>query len=243
MDITSIENQILNADTRDVLKEMPACCIDCFFSDIPYRIAQGGCSTTSTYGTKKKWSNNPEKLALYKTGKIFSENDIEPSEYLPEVYRIMKEKAHGYIMVNSLNLKNTIQAIEDAGFIVNNVLVMRKDNCVVNQWYMKDIEFTIFFRKGKAKPLNNCGIKSCVDVVMPSEKIHETQKPVAYVSMLIENSTKENDLVLDCFSGSGTTAVACHRLKRRFICIEKDKTYYEMSVKRLEDEQKQLQLF
>ena len=48
---------------------------------------------------------------------------------------------------------------------------------------------------------------------------------------------------LDCFSGSGTTAIACHRLKRRFICIEKDKDYYESSVKRLEDEQRQLNLF
>lgn len=54
---------------------------------------------------------------------------------------------------------------------------------------------------------------------------------------------KSVDLVLDCFSGSGTTAVACHNLKRRFICIEKDKDYYEASVKRLEDAQKQLNLF
>ena len=243
MDITLLENQIINNDCLNVLKEMPDKCVDCFFSDIPYHIAQGGCSTTSAYGTKKKWSNNPEKLALYKNGKIFEENDIEPNEYLPDIYRIMKEGGHCYIMVNSTNLKNTIQAIEDSGFILNNILVMRKDNCVVNQWYMKDVEFTIFFRKGRAKPLNNCGIKSCVDVIMPREKIHDTQKPLSYVSMLIENSTKEGDLVLDCFSGSGTTAIACHRLKRRFICIEKDKGYYEASVKRLEEEQKQGVLF
>lgn len=61
--------------------------------------------------------------------------------------------------------------------------------------------------------------------------------------MCIADFTEENDLVLDCFSGSGTTAVACHNLKRRFICIEKDKDYYEASVKRLEDTQKQLNLF
>lgn len=49
--------------------------------------------------------------------------------------------------------------------------------------------------------------------------------------------------ILPCFSGSGTTAIACHNLKRRFICIEKDKDYYEASVKRLEDARKQLCLF
>lgn len=48
---------------------------------------------------------------------------------------------------------------------------------------------------------------------------------------------------LDFTSGSGSLAVACLNTNRRFICIEKDKDYYEASVKRLEDEQKQLTLF
>jgi len=60
---------------------------------------------------------------------------------------------------------------------------------------------------------------------------------------LIENSSKENELVLDCFSGSGTTAVACSELKRRFVCIEKDKQYYEISCRRLEEYNRQLKLF
>ena len=126
---------------------------------------------------------------------------------------------------------------------MNNILVMKKNNCVTNQWYMKDVEFTIFFRKGKAKPLNDCGIKSCLEVIMPQEKIHETQNPISYVQTLIGNSTQENDLVLDCFSGSGTTAIACHNLKRRFICIEKDFDYWKASCKRLEDQQRQGVLF
>lgn len=243
IDINDLIGKITCADCMDILKQLPDKCIDCFFSDIPYRISQGGCSTTSSFGTKNKWTNNPEKLELYKSGKVFEENDILPNEYLPDVFRVMKDKAHGYIMVNSSNLRNTLQDIEDCGFIINNVLVMRKNNCVTNQWYMKDCEFTIFFRKGRAKPLNNCSIKSCIDVIMPQEKIHETQKPADYVELLVGNSTNENDLVLDCFSGSGTTAIACHRLKRRFICIEKDKAYWELSCNRLEEEKKQGVLF
>jgi DNA modification methylase len=61
--------------------------------------------------------------------------------------------------------------------------------------------------------------------------------------VLVKKGSQENDLVLDCFSGSGTTAIACHRLKRRFICIEKDKDYWEASCKRLEEEQRQGVLF
>lgn len=72
---------------------------------------------------------------------------------------------------------------------------------------------------------------------------HPTIKPLGIFETLVKNSSRENDLVLDCFSGSGTTAIACHRLNRRFICIEKDKEYFEASVKRLEDERKQLSLF
>jgi tRNA/tmRNA/rRNA uracil-C5-methylase (TrmA/RlmC/RlmD family) len=79
--------------------------------------------------------------------------------------------------------------------------------------------------------------------ICANERIHPTQKPLNLISYLMARSTNENDLVLDCFSGSGTTAIACHNLKRRFICIEKDKDYYEASVKRLEDAQKQLTLF
>lgn len=74
-------------------------------------------------------------------------------------------------------------------------------------------------------------------------RIHPTQKPIKLFEQILQDFSNENDLVLDCFSGSGTTAIACHRLKRRFICIEKDKEYYEASVKRLEDEQRQGVLF
>lgn len=74
-------------------------------------------------------------------------------------------------------------------------------------------------------------------------RFHPTQKPLSLIMYLMERSTRENDLVLDCFSGSGTTAIACHNLKRRFLCVEKDKEYFEASVKRLEDARKQLTLF
>lgn len=55
--------------------------------------------------------------------------------------------------------------------------------------------------------------------------------------------SNENDLILDCFSGSGTTAIACHNLKRRFICIEKDFEYWQASCERLKNAQAQLKLF
>jgi DNA modification methylase len=74
-------------------------------------------------------------------------------------------------------------------------------------------------------------------------KFHTTQKPLEMFSYLVRVSSNENDLILDCFSGSGTTAIACHNLNRRFICIEKDEDYYKASVERLENAKAQLKLF
>ena len=74
-------------------------------------------------------------------------------------------------------------------------------------------------------------------------KIHPTQKPSELFGMILRDYTKEGDIVFDPFSGSGTTAVSCYNLKRRFICVEKDFDYWKASCKRLEDHQRQGVLF
>ena len=60
---------------------------------------------------------------------------------------------------------------------------------------------------------------------------------------LIKTYTNENDLVLDCFMGSGTTGVACKNLNRNFIGIEMDSSYYEIASERLENTKVQGSLF
>ena len=65
---------------------------------------------------------------------------------------------------------------------------------------------------------------------------HPTCKPLELVERHIKLSTKENDIVLDCFLGSGTTALACKHTNRRYIGIELDPHYYDISCKRLKGE-------
>lgn len=62
---------------------------------------------------------------------------------------------------------------------------------------------------------------------------HPTVKPQFVLQRMINAYTKEGDVVLDCFSGSGSTALACHNANRNFIGCEKDKEYYNKSIKRL----------
>ena len=68
-----------------------------------------------------------------------------------------------------------------------------------------------------------------------SNKLHSTQKPVALLEYLIKTYSNEGDLVLDNCMGSGSTGVACKNTNRKFIGIELDKNYFEISKKRLQE--------
>ena len=65
--------------------------------------------------------------------------------------------------------------------------------------------------------------------------VHPTQKPVPLFEYLIKTYTNEGDLVLDCCAGSGTTGIACLKTNRQFILVEKEKEYYDITIKRIED--------
>lgn len=63
---------------------------------------------------------------------------------------------------------------------------------------------------------------------------HLTPKPTAMIERMVKASSNEGDLVLDCFMGSGTTAIASQNLNRAFIGCEKNKTYYELCLKSIQ---------
>jgi len=73
-------------------------------------------------------------------------------------------------------------------------------------------------------------------------KIHPTQKPVALYKWLLHNYAKQGDKILDTHSGSGTTAMACIDMGFDYLCIEKDKDYFEASVKRIDKENIKLKM-
>lgn len=72
---------------------------------------------------------------------------------------------------------------------------------------------------------------------------HPTQKPIALLEYLIKTYTNENEVVLDNCMSSGTAGVACEKLKRKFIGIELDKSYFDISCKRIKTEYNRVKLF
>lgn len=104
------------------------------------------------------------------------------------------------------------------GFKFQQLIVWKKFNCTPTQYYMNSCEFILMFRKGKAKYINNMGTKNLLEIpnIIRTKK-HPTEKPVELMKILIENSSNENDIVLDPFIGAGSSGLACLECNRKFL--------------------------
>lgn len=74
-------------------------------------------------------------------------------------------------------------------------------------------------------------------------KIHPTQKPLALFEWVLNMRAKKGDLILDCYSGSGTTAIVCDKLGLDFVALELDEDYFNDSVLRYQEAKRQKKLF
>ena len=222
--------ELYQGNSVDILKIIPSESVDLVVTDPPYKVISGGKPNRS--------KNAPSGILSKNDGKIFTHNDVEIEEWLPEVYRVLKDRTHCYIMCNLINLWHYKEVAEQVGFNIHNLLVWKKNNCTPNKWYMKNQEYILFLYKGKAKFFNNCGCKVIHVFDNPKNKVHPTEKPVELMKLYIENSSNENDIVLDPFIGGGGTGIACAISNRRFIGIELDEEYFYIAKNRIEESYK-----
>jgi len=226
--------KLMHGDCLELMKEIPDGSIDLVLTDPPYRVISGGANNRKS-GVFKNWS---KKTCNFKKndGKVFKYNDIKIDQWAPEIFRVLKENSHVYIMVNFLNLEIFMATLKRVGFKLHNLLVWEKNQGSPNRWYYKNCEYIIFARKGKAKPINNMGSKTVHSFkIVKKGKKHPTEKPVDLIQMYILNSTNKHEIVLDPFMGSGSTGVACKNLNRKFIGIEKDDKYFKIAQERINE--------
>ena len=219
-----------NDDCLKVLPTIPDKSIDLILTDPPYKMTSRG-NTGTTGGMLTKNIN--------KKGKVFNNNDINISEWLPECFRILKESSHIYIMTNHINLHEYLNTIKNVGFHFIKSLIWNKGNKIMSPYYMSQFEYILFCRKGSAKKINNCGTSDIINIPNKKEKkdgknLHDTEKPIELMRILIENSTNENDVVLDPFMGIGSTIIASKYSNRKFIGIEIDNEYFKIAKNRIE---------
>ena len=218
--------ELWHGDCLELMKDIPDGSIDAIVCDPPYKVISGGAPT-------KK--GQPSGMLLKNDGKIFDHNDLREEDWFPIIFDKLKEGCHCYIMSNTKNLERYLRLARETGFKLHNLLVWEKNTCTPNRWYMKNGEYVLFLRKGRAKAINNKGSKTVHLFHNPRNKTHPTEKPVDLMKFYIQNSTNEGDTVLDFTMGSGSTGVACLDTNRRFIGIEMDDKYFEIAKKKIEE--------
>ena len=146
-------------------------------------------------------------------------------------------------------------ALEESGFKILNNITWQKTNPPPNLacktfthstetilWARKDLKNVKYtFNYDAMKQMNaNKQMKDVwtTSLTKPSEKKqgkHPTQKPLEILDKIILASTKENDLILDPFCGSSTTGISAVKLGRKYIGIDNEKEYLDLSIRRYEE--------
>ena len=217
-------------DYKEFLFQLPNDYIDLIITDPPYKVTSRGIGSTTTTGG----------LVRGCKGKIFKYNEVKIKDFMPELYRILKEGGHCYIMTNHVNLIEMLNVATECGFHFIKSLIWNKGNKIMSQCYMSQFEYILFLRKGKHKKINNCGTSDILSIPNKKTKdengknLHDTEKPIELAKILIENSSNEGDRVFDPFFGVGFVPIACKMLNRRFEGTEIDEEYYNKTIKRLE---------
>ena len=222
--------KLINGGCMEYMRTLEDESIDLIVTDPPYPTTSRGHAGNSGGMLQKE---------INKKGKVFEHNNIDCIEYAPEFYRVLKDGSHCYVMTNHINLIKMLNVFTDFGFHFIKSLIWNKGNKIMGQYYMSQFEYILFFRKGYGKKINNCGTADILSVPNKKTKdengknIHDTEKPVELMKILIENSTQKGDIVLDPFVGVGATALACIESERDYIGIELDENYYNIAKERV----------
>lgn len=219
-------------DCINELKNIPDKSIDLVVMDPPY-----GLNTNSCRPQGGGCFGNKNRDYLNQLSELYSGYDF--STVLDELVRVMK-KINIYIWCNKEQVPIYLNYFSDYHF---DILTWHKSNPVptCDNKYLSDTEYLLFFRETGVKIYGDYETKKkyYITPINKEDKAlynHPTVKPQFIIENLIINSSKEDELVLDPFMGSGTTGAACKKLNRNFIGIEIDKNYYNTAVNRINNE-------
>lgn len=230
-------NKIHLGDCYELIKQINDNSIDLCCIDPPYEISVS--HGAGAFGIEKKLHYAQfEEISFGIDKKI-----------LDELCRVMK-KINIYIFCSKNQFPMLIDYFVKEKCCNWTIISWHKTNPVpaCGNSYMSDTEFCLFFREKGVKVYGTAETKATYYITQTNTKDkkvweHPTIKPLHIIKNLIFNSTQEGDIVCDCFSGSGTTAVAAYQLKRNFIGIEINEKFHSLSLERLAAEKAQMNLF
>lgn len=236
---------LILGDSLEELKKIKSKSIDMIFADPPYFLSGDGitCSGGKIVSVKKgEWDKKIDIKEKHKFNK----------KWIRLCKRVLKDNGTIWISGTMHNIYSIGMALEEEGFKIINNITWKKLNPPPNiscrafthstetiLWAKKDIKNAKHkFNYETMKTMNDG--KQMKDVwetslTKPSEKKygkHPTQKPIELLKRIIIASTDEGDLILDPFNGSGTTGIVANLLNRKYIGIEKEKDYLDLTIRR-----------
>lgn len=169
--------------------------------------------------------------------------------WLKECHRILKYDGTIWVSGTHHNVFDIERNMKKIGFNIINIVIWHKSDpppLIYKNKFRFSYEFIIWAKKGSKHYFNYdemYGVNNqemedvwLMDAVQMSEKkhgYHPTQKPEKLLERIIKASSKEGDIVLDPFLGSGTTCYVAKRLNRKYIGIEKEEKYFNIAIKRI----------
>ena len=239
--------KLIQGDSLKVLKCLGLKSVDMIFADPPYFLSGDGitCNSGKMVSVNKGY---------WDTKKNIEEKHKFNRKWIRLCYQVLKDNGTIWISGTMHNIYSIGMALEQEGFKIINNITWKKTNPPPNiscrafvhstetiLWAKKDIKNAKYTFNYKLMKELNQG-KQMKDVwetslTKPSEKKfgkHPTQKPEILLEKIILASTNEGDLILDPFNGSGTTGIVASKLNRKYIGIEQDKKYLDLTIKRKE---------
>ena len=238
---TLFDNGILyNGDALSVLRELPDATVDAVASDPPYSsggVYAGARQTDPAQkyqhaGTKRQY---PPMLGDRKDQRSFI---TWATLWLSECWRLAKPGAPVLVFSDWRQLPAMTDAVQAAGFEWRGIVVWHKPSArPMLGSFKRDAEFVVHAAKTPAKTFTRrCFPGVYSHHVVAGEKVHLTGKPVSLLVDLLQ-VTPEGGVILDPFTGGGTTALACQQTGRHFIGVELSPEYFELAGARIQSAQ------
>ncbi len=229
------EVKLILGDALEELKKIPSESIDLVLTDPPYGIN----FVPMRDNAKSKFGSEAIK-----------NDELKGDDWVlwfkpiaKELYRVLKNNSVAYFF-SGFNPYYYYKVFIELGFEIKASIVWVKDNWGLGYHFRRQYELCIVCFKGSPPtPLKAISDVVHVDKVKGSKLVHSCQKPEQLNELLLRQYTKEGDVVLDPFMGSGSTGVACVKANRGFIGVEIDEKYFNVAKSRLEHWEKQTRLF
>ena len=201
---------------EDVDKLMNGVKADMVFCDAPY-----GYKYESNYQDKYKMLQNDDKIL----------------DFISAIWGTMKDNCPVYEFCGWQSLKQWLEYFENTSLDLKNVIIWKKNN-----WSMGDLkgayagqyEVILYLNKGRVE-LNGSRDTDIWEFDREPPKMHPTMKPIELIAYALKKSSKKDDVVLDCFGGSGSTLIACEQSNRKCYMMELDTHYVDVIIERWEN--------